>query len=856
MGTITQDHFGGNIILKKDPVHEGSSFRAMTEEIYFSSYRYPGGGVTEGQTWENGGLDRMFGDPMELDDPNYVLTIREALEFAHETGSNFTMVIPTFQFYDTSTSTFDYVGFVDYLNELEDALSEYPEVKVNDLEIGNEYWAAITPSDYGKIANIMIPILDDLGNRLADQLPDWEKPGVGIQAGRGWTPKGDDDSAAIAAEIDIDNRELVTTIYQHAYPNANHKNPELAREWSLDAMREYETLEGFRDDLKFSVSEFNVAKLSATGVKQGAVWIEEFGARIEMGVDEYYQWGLNYDWQSNKFYDSRFPPGDSDKGDILTKATPMGQVYDLASSNLIGKTAISDDDAVEGLSVPDGFRVTGFSDAGQRVVFLYNDTEISGEIDLSDLPEGWHISTNHLINADSPYSTWIDESIPEPLGDHEIADARGDMKVLSGEAAPEQITLDPREMLVLVATEPDRDLIIEGAHNETDYRTDMVDDQIYGGTGNDVLRGHVGDDLLSGGDGKDVISAGKGDDTVYGDAGDDIIVAGRGTNELDGGTGDDLFIVTGGRAEDSSSITTGQGNDLVFTAADQNVTITDFEDGDLIGFDGAFEDEAALHEAARADGEDLVVDLPGGGSVRLIGQAERLDGLHNQVVDFSENSGNNAAASSAPGGGNSGHLPAGEAMLDGLNYEQLVDLYNSLGTVDGLSDVTGEGSEYWLGLDETLARTGVTPFTPEPYSRESEEPSIEDPDNEPEVPVVDEEYQEDDDLVIPHIPPVEEDDEPYRDDLEDEQDIDSAAGGACFVATAAFGDRLHPDVVSLRTFRDRHLVRYVLGRRFVRFYWIIGPILARHTTPNDSHAYVARKILSLLALTLRKLGLG
>lgn len=839
MPPVTQEHFGGHIILTVDKVHAGSSFQAMTEEVHFNNYRYPGGTVTESQTWENGGLARMFGNPIDETDSNYVLTIRQALNFAQDTGAGMTIVIPTFQFFNSKTDLFDHSGFGTYLKELERALSEYPDVRINDFEIGNEYWAKISASDYGKIANEEIPLLDALGSRLATQMDGWVKPGIGIQTGVGWRavrdsngrwhPTGCQESNEIADEIDIEHREMVTTLYQHAYPNAL-KGLDYQRVWSMDPIREMKDIPGFSSHIKVSISEYNVSKLSATGVHQGAIWIDEFAAYVDSGVDEYLHWGLNYKWLSNKFYDEEFPRAESDNGEILTKATPMGQIYDLASAHLPGKATLTDSEALEGLDVPANFIVTGFRDAGQKIVFLHNDGVDARPISFNSLPENWHVSVNHLVNADSPYSTWNNEAIPEPLPDTKIADARGDMKVLSGEVAPTEVTLNPGEMVVLVVSEPGRDLLIEGAHNETDYRTGMVDDAIYGGTGNDILRGHVGDDIIAGGQGGDVISSGKGNDTVEGGSDADIIFSGRGSNEIDGGEGDDLFIVSGGRGDDHSTIITGKGNDLILISPGQNLTIKDFEGGDRIGFDGAFQDIRAFKEATRNEGGDLIVDLPGGGMVRVIGQATKSDNFHNQVVDFrSTDHGTQSVLTQDQGRQADDIFPAGESMLDGYSYEQLVESYDLFGTVDGLGDETGVGTEYWLGLGATIKRTGVTPYKPEPYKHQAEDRE-------------DRSTSEDDDQYYPA-------------DIEREQYQGSAAGGPCFVATAAYGDRMHPDVIALRKFRDNHLVKYRLGRSFVRLYWRIGPVLAEHTKPEDPHANMARIALTLLVKVLQKLKL-
>lgn len=58
--------------------------------------------------------------------------------------------------------------------------------------------------------------------------------------------------------------------------------------------------------------------------------------------------------------------------------------------------------------------------------------------------------------------------------------------------------------------------------------------------------------------------------------------------------------------------------------------------------------------------------------------------------------------------------------------------------------------------------------------------------------------------------------------------IESRSGApTCFVATTAYGDPSHPDVVLLRRFRDEVLVNSAAGRSFVAWYWRAGPKLAR-----------------------------
>jgi hypothetical protein len=81
--------------------------------------------------------------------------------------------------------------------------------------------------------------------------------------------------------------------------------------------------------------------------------------------------------------------------------------------------------------------------------------------------------------------------------------------------------------------------------------------------------------------------------------------------------------------------------------------------------------------------------------------------------------------------------------------------------------------------------------------------------------------------------------------------IESKSGATCFVATATYRDSLHPDVVFLRLFRDNFLVYFKLGVKFINWYWIYGPKLARLVENSKLLRRFSKVFLSLLVKLLR-----
>ncbi|MEW8073547.1 MAG: calcium-binding protein [Candidatus Thiodiazotropha sp.] len=150
---------------------------------------------------------------------------------------------------------------------------------------------------------------------------------------------------------------------------------------------------------------------------------------------------------------------------------------------------------------------------------------------------------------------------------------------------------------------------------------DAGNDQLFGGVGDDTLTGGAGYDWIYGNDGNDRLEGGAGDDKLWGHAGDDHLISGEGGGELDqqlfGGDGNDILECQGGFCQGNA------GDDTyIHTAGQGHVWIAN-ADSDGSGFDELLLHGIASTDVARKRGllsreNDLVL------SYVVDGSAERI----------------------------------------------------------------------------------------------------------------------------------------------------------------------------------------------------------------------------------------
>lgn len=80
----------------------------------------------------------------------------------------------------------------------------------------------------------------------------------------------------------------------------------------------------------------------------------------------------------------------------------------------------------------------------------------------------------------------------------------------------------------------------------------------------------------------------------------------------------------------------------------------------------------------------------------------------------------------------------------------------------------------------------------------------------------------------------------------------SSASDGCYIATMAYGDYDHPQVLELRKFRDDFLSRTILGRNFIKLYYRYSPSLVQRLKDKQGINLIIRKGLDQFIKTIRK----
>lgn len=369
--------------------------------------------------------------------------------------------------------------------------------------------------------------------------------------------------------------------------------------------------------------------------------------------------------------------------------------------------------------------------------------------------------------------------------------------------------------------------------------------------GDDVIDANTGNDTVFSGDGNDLVAGGIDNDALHGETGDDAIWGGDGSDSLIGGQGDDF-------------LSGDKGNDTLEGDAGHDVLVSGPGNNKLIG--GGSEDDVNRFHFAHDGGSNVIEDFKPGVDVISIQHEidpltiEILEGEQgNVIVNYGQEASVELKGVSLLDFQRQAELRAEEGNpIMVITPDPEDELAQQILAENGFYD--GEppslyvpGIQYGSEAFQSGEAGGYT------YVDESEAIPEDEPGPAPEA------IPKNDADVFDSLPTLdlvssvsqsseyEDAGKEEEEEEEEEEDDDGVAGDAtCFVATAAYADAGHPDVVYLRSFRDNWLKRRAWGRAFIALYWRVGPVLAVPVARNPALQRLSKSLIGHLVDAIKK----
>lgn len=94
--------------------------------------------------------------------------------------------------------------------------------------------------------------------------------------------------------------------------------------------------------------------------------------------------------------------------------------------------------------------------------------------------------------------------------------------------------------------------------------------------------------------------------------------------------------------------------------------------------------------------------------------------------------------------------------------------------------------------------------------------------------------------------------QPVRSVTSTQTQTSSSPRSGCYIATMAYGDYNHPQVIVLRNFRDNYLAKSLAGRQFIAVYYRFSPMLVERLKYRTFINVLIKNILDLTIKTFRK----
>ena len=851
---ITQNHFGGHALASIHTPDSGGALERLVNQIDFTSIRYPGGTITERIAMDGRWRD-LFANERQGAGKDELVTVSEIQEFADANGLTIQFVLPTFSLLNDSDSGHERAINQEKFDEIIDSVRQLLEgkngpVRVEHFSIGNEWWSAdpnfgvltMSATEYGRLVN---KYLEELPSLIDETVGRDSGPKIAVQAGVGFRPNS---NADILNEISLENRGEIDTIIQHFYPRTYETAAD--RQLLFDLAHQMANAPGMIEP-EFLVSEWNVQASSEgdRGMLHAQTILQTFDVMINNNVTNANIWGTNYRFLETRLAEMSHNHWEgTDPEDINLKLTPAGHVYRIMARELPG-TSILDSSLDRIIEYDDEFagklRVNDYYSDDKSITFLSSRSEdaIQVELNLDSLaPNGEHVWVRVFGAEDDP-TTVRDESV----FDSHLAMAQ--FRTFNGKQLRDEpeLTLPPGGILVVTVTRNEEiGAWIEGDHQviNPDF---SFDDYLIGTSGDDKLLGGNGDDILLGGAGRDILDSGSGRNHLDGEDGEDLLIS-RGRDSAVLGhrdtliangeavsatvSGDDtLIFVISGRADievdGSATIVVGNNSEAFISGFNP--------ERDLIAIEGepSSADDWAVG-VSEVEG-DLVMSW-GASSITLFDMAHRFEEvMQNRYHDRDEEELEVILADTL------GPM----SFMQRAVLEREVDVNDFMvELLDLAPDSPAPTSGYGRRVEKLVDHSDSVEFSEDKDESLLDEITLDDQNGD------DKPYIDDDSGIYEKFGSDEEEDDDFSDKYQAGRSS-SQSDGSCFVATAAYRDPSHVDVVFLRLFRDRWLAERRWGRGFISFYWWFGPKAAKVVKKSDFLAVISKAILSIVVEFLR-----
>jgi hypothetical protein len=822
---ISEKMFGGHLLVHKDVTDAGGPVERFTQFMNLSSLRYPGGTITE-RIAQEGRFDEIFGSPGPAGSPSRLVTLAEAQQFAFENGTPLQFVIPTHAFFTGATPgnrAINYTAIDSLMDKLAlVAQGHYGPYMIEHFEIGNEYWGKgefeLTATEYGRIANYMIKKLADIVaiREAADDQGFSFLPKIAVQSGVGWVAGSNPN---ILAQLDMEARSHIDSVVTHFYPGSLENVPQ--RSLLFDLMHQFASAEGMRQP-DLIVTEWNIhaAVSGDRGLKQASAIIEAFNYMVLRGVTTANVWGTNYKHLDTKLARMSHNPADGTPQDEITLTySPSGVIYrvmsrELPGAHFTGKT-FSELQVIEGDA--QSLEINTYDSIDKRTVFIASRSNDATKLylKLDQIFAGAEHVYVQVISAIDDPRTNINEADPQSAS--ALPGITSRTFTLGTDGA--HIELNPFEIaFVSILKNPEIGLFLEGDFQ--DISDDFsYDDELEGSTGHDWIQGYHGNDRIFGIAGKNILDGGSGNDSIFGGSGSDLIFSGSGTDVIYGGGGHDVIFVDG----EDNSVVTGSEHSIVMVDGSASIFLGG---GALIGI------EAGSHVSISGF-------QPYSSSLFIMGlEYDEYGGLIYDIEQTSDGLWLEFGESSILLSGYAGDVAdVFASIFNEFEPEEQDEVLDSV-----LGELTREQVVQFKSFMSTFSEGSdlihVVQSLPEPQNGYGKRVEYSDSDET--------------DSPIPWVPSGQQT-QPVPVNSDDDETQDGSGTGfspsrpdqPCFVATACYGDRLHPDVVALRSFRDNVMAKSVVGRFLIDVYWVIGPALAKHVQHDSFSGQMFRFLLAL-----------